>query len=189
MKLPHLPPAMKTRAYTWPVPYMLILGIVAVIGASSGGTGGTGGTGGNDWGQATNHVQISLALKGGQREIKTTEPVTLLVGFRNLSTNQTVGVFRAGAVEYDDTYSWVVISPSGKDISPDFRRIPTSDNGHTLYILPGHTNQVELNFRNLCTLDEVGAYRIVVKKQIWLGVNKRWLAVSAPLSVSIAKGR
>jgi hypothetical protein len=159
---------------------ILIFGMCAVSGAFSGGTGGS------DWGEVTNNVQISLTLKGGQREIKTTAPVPLLVGFRNLSTNQTVGVFRTGAVEYDDTYSWVVISPSGKDVSPDFRTIPTCDNGHTLYIPPAHTNQVELNFRNLCRFDEVGTYKIVAKKQIWLGVNKRWLAISNPLLVSIA---
>jgi hypothetical protein len=125
-----------TKRYVY---FILALISAAVLaGSASGAAGG-------DWGDITNNVQICLALKGKQREIKPKEPVTVLVRFRNLSTNRTIGVFETGAPEYDDTYSWSVISPSGKNISPDFKTIPTCDNGHTLWIPPAHTEQVELN--------------------------------------------
>jgi hypothetical protein len=164
-----------------------ILYSIAILGMAAGPGASADGIGDNQWGPVTNNAQISLAVKGGQRIIKTTEPVKLLVRFRNLSTNETFGVFRTGEVEYDDTYSWVVISPSGKDISPDFRNIPTSDNGHTVYIPPGQTNGVELNLRNLCRFDEVGTYKIVAKKEIWLRTNKPCVAISHLIEVTVAK--
>jgi hypothetical protein len=162
---------------------IMFLGFAVVRGASRDGTDD------HRWGPATNDTQISIAVKGGQNIIKATEPVKLFMRYRSLSTNETFGVYRAGEVEYDDTCSWVVISPAGKDISPDFRKIPICDNGHTVYIPPGQTNGVELNLSKLCRFDEAGTYNIVAKKQIRLRSSKPCIAVSNPLQVTIAKGQ
>jgi len=77
----------------------------------------------NDWGAATNNVQMSISVRGGPNVIKRGQHVQLLIRFRNLSTNGMVWGPHGEGSKYD--YSFIVIAPSG-------RELPVKTNKNTL---------------------------------------------------------
>ena len=92
----------------------------------------------NEWGLVTNNAQIAISVTSPwshtfrvgdantvqtpysvKSEVKAGEPFSLLVRIRNLSTNQTLSVFNAAPnTDVKIGLACVVISPSGKDVSP-----------------------------------------------------------------------
>jgi hypothetical protein len=119
----------------------------------------------NDWGAVTNNAQMSISLTGGGNEIKASEYVRLLIRFRNVSTNETFSINRPNSIETDPTFSFIVVSPSGKDVSPSSPKMFVGSGG-SIPVDPNQTVELEFNLSNLCRFDEAGTYRIVAKKLI-----------------------
>jgi hypothetical protein len=136
-----------------------------------------------EWGAVTNNFQMSISLKCGGHEIKTNEPVVLLIKYRNVSTNETIIVFNHIVPAMDATYSFVVISPSGKDISPNIPKSLTGSGGN-YPISPNQTREFDVDLSQFCKFDELGAYKIISKKVIFADPKNKWFTVvSNPLSI------
>ena len=148
----------------------------------------------NVWGAATNKFQISICTKGGEKHFKSNEAVTLLIRLRNLSATETFVFYRANAAERSPDFSYTVIAPSGKDVSPP-RPFGYHGSGTTVDIRPRDSEEMQVNVSKLCTLGEIGTYKIIVRH--W---PSRWPvrgdkplelfeAVSNPLYVCIGPGQ
>ncbi|HEY3762223.1 MAG TPA: hypothetical protein VGN23_10805 [Verrucomicrobiae bacterium] len=142
---------------------------------------------GDDWGMANNRVQMSIHTENGQSaEFETNQPVLISVCFKNISTNETFRLYRANAIEFDPGYSWQVISPSGKDISPNMEKIHPSESGGFIPLLPNGTNELKFNMSHLCDFTEIGTYKITGKKGIYSpAMKKAVFVVSKPLFVVV----
>jgi hypothetical protein len=148
------------------------------------------GAGTNEWGVATNELQISISTIGGKKHFKTNEPLTMLVRLRNLSVTNTFYFMRAHAIERTASFSYTVIAPSGKDVSPP-RPFGYHGSGTTVGIRPGDIEEMQVNLSELCVFGETGTYRITMRFQRaeWREKGKKVLepfeAVSNTLNVSI----
>ena len=140
----------------------------------------------DDWGPATNGIQMSIRLKSKASEIKMNQPIMLSVCFSNISTNERFRIYRANAIEFDSGYSWSVISPSGKDISPNMEKIRESESWGSFALLPNKAIEFDFNLSHLCKFSEIGTYKIIGRKAIdFYGSNKSIKVVSNPLSVTV----
>ena len=130
---------------------------------------------------------MSISLKNGGPEIETNQFVTLLVRFRNLSTNETIRLYR---YIFDDTgshggVSCRVISPSGKDILPNTDNTLHSGSGANYPVPPNRIYEFEFDLGNFCKFSEVGTYEIIATKTVIVGQNKMFPFISNPLHVSV----
>jgi hypothetical protein len=78
----------------------------------------------------------------------------------------------------------VVISPSGKDISPNPRTFWHGSAAHII-LPPNQIKEFEFNLSQLCNFDETGTYKIIAKKTIWFGNDKRFEIISNPLNMIV----
>jgi hypothetical protein len=80
-----------------------------------------------------------------------------------------------------------VTSPSGKDVSPDTSKIPMYESGGICYASPGQVIEIKFDLSAICRLDEVGVYKITVKKAqiISIAKNKMFEAISNPLNITV----
>ena len=139
-----------------------------------------------NWGPTNDSVQMSIGVKNSENPIKTNQPVLLSISFRNLSSDEAFRIYRANGIEYDPGYTWSVISPSGRDISPRMKTIPSSESGVHLPLLPNGTNEFAFNMSYLCKFAERGTYKITGRKWIYsLRLKKPIEVVSNPLFVRI----
>jgi hypothetical protein len=173
----------------------------------------------NTWGPVTNDAQMAISVvspgslmlskkfivPGGtnklggattlpvaaKSELKAGEPFSLLVRIRNLSTYKTVTFACWGACPgAKDGLACVVISPSGKDISP---RVATNSSGpffragsvEFVVAQPNETAEFEFPLSQLCKLDEIGTYRITAKKSSYAKAEEAFVLTSNTLSVSV----
>jgi hypothetical protein len=141
------------------------------------------------WGAVTNNVQMSVTVEGGSRNIKTNQPVSLRILIRNVGTNETFYVDVPAAIEMDPRFSFKIISPTGRNVSPKAPKI-YAGSGATLTLGPGQTNELRFNLSKLFKFEEVGTYTITATKEVWtLEESRNFKVVSAPLSVSVAPGK
>ena len=142
----------------------------------------------NDWGAMTNSIQMSIALRPEKTDFRLSNVVVLVIRLRNLSDHETFLVSRWNAIENDPSYSFVVTSPSGKDVSPGPKIIPGSAGATPLE--PNKTLEFEFNLSRLCKFDEVGEYRITAKKLVRSPAREMSFAViSNLLNISITAAR
>jgi hypothetical protein len=74
----------------------------------------------DEWGTVSNEVQMSISLKGGNRILKTNESFQLLVRVKNLyGTNVWSFLNALPTTDGGGGLDCEIISPSGRDISPD----------------------------------------------------------------------
>lgn len=92
-----------------------------------------------DWGALTNGVQMSISVENG-KEISFEKPVKLSFSFKAVSTNELPRLSRQSDIESDDTYSFIIISPSGKDISPSTKP----------RFIPGSGGSCRTPFQRIC---------------------------------------
>ena len=139
----------------------------------------------SDWGPVTNNIQMSVSVESSADKITTNEPVKIQIRYRNISANETFVTYVANGTVYDPQYSLSVISPSGKDISPDLTKYsPTS--GMLISISPKQVATVEFNLSSVCNLSEVGTYRIMLKRErLTPQKHTAYTIVSNPLLVKI----
>jgi hypothetical protein len=141
----------------------------------------------NEWGSVTNNVQMGISVSGNPDEIKTNQPVRLLIRLKNDSTNEAVGVMRTEP-EYDLSLTFNVTSPTGKDISPRARYAPVS--ASSFQLLPQQTTSEEYNISDFCKFDEIGTYVIVVKQALSEPATKKpYVVISNPLYLDVTPGR
>jgi hypothetical protein len=168
------------------------------------------------WGPVTNNVQMEISVvapgslsrshyfvvPGGtnrvggwvtepivpETDLKAGEPFSVLVRVRNLSTNKTFAFRYDGIVpDAKDGLACIVISPSGKDISPRMRSEPSEFGGGSyrrpLTAQPNQTAQFEFPLSELCKLEEIGTYTITARKTIRDKAGKEFDVTSNSLSV------
>jgi hypothetical protein len=130
-------------------------------------------------------VELSRKLKAGDTTIRGTNEVVLTVVFSNISTNKTFRIYTSGMI-YDTLDSFEVVSPSGKELSPQ-TLANTIRRGVSYSLNPGQTKQLELPMSAILKLDEIGTYTITVKRIMWWpGGKQEWFTVvSNPLSINI----
>ena len=163
------------KAYCW----FFAITVLAVWQAFSGEIGT------HQWGSGTNNVQMSVSLKGGQKEIETNQPLILSILIRNVSTNATFILPLMNWIEADPGFSIVVISPTGKDVSPK-PKIGAHGSADLAALGPNQSIKREFNLGSLCKLNEIGTYRIIMKRQVWFSQEeKAFQVVSNPLDVHV----
>ena len=159
----------------------LVVGLLAVRGALADGATA------DKWGTVTNNVQMSIALKSDENEIKTNQTVKLAIRFRNVSTNKTFWIFNSEIPEELPGLSFVVTSPSGKDTSLTTKL--TQSSGRGVRVAPSHIRELEFDLTRLYKFNEVGTYQITAKFGELLGGKSKFEVVSNPLSLGVVSGR
>jgi len=136
------------------------------------------------WGVLTNGVQMAIEVKDNPLVITNNQPVKLLITYRNVSSNANMTVYKANYTEEDPSCFFVVISPSGRDISPE--NVGVANSGSAEALGPQKEIQIEFNLSAICSFNEVGAYKIVARKGIyWREEKHGFLVFSNPLNVVI----
>ena len=138
----------------------------------------------NDWGPATNDFLISIGLKNGVHEVTNGQPCILSIRFKNVSKSKTVDVLKLLWADGDGTYSFTVLNPSGKDISP-IPIEPSGGSGGVIEVTPGQTRGVEFNLSAVCKIRTIGNYRVIAKKEVWSNDGKSFQVVSNPLEITV----
>lgn len=140
----------------------------------------------NEWDSILTHLKVSIRLKGDSNEVKTNEPVHLMIHIENLSSNQTFFWVYGGVPTISRHFYFIITAPSGKDVSPAYSRIPGSGSANTLRIKPGESDEYETDLEFDCKFDEVGTYKIVL---VFGGTTKEINAKSNVLSLSVVPGK
>jgi hypothetical protein len=139
----------------------------------------------NEWGPVTNNVQMSIQLKNGQIEITNGQPCILLIQFKNLSSTEPLEIFQMVWHEGDGSYSFGVIDPFGKNISPISNGI-VEGSMISIEVPPGETRSTDFNLGAICKLGKNGNYKVIAQKFIWFnGQRKLVQVVSNPLTVTV----
>jgi len=139
------------------------------------------------WGVITNGIQMSIALDGRDRDINTNEQFQLLVQIKNLgASNAWSYVENVANSESGSGLHCDVVSPSGKDISPniEFR----GEGGGFINLLSGTTNSFKFDLSSICKFNEIGLYKITAQKAISQG-EKSWTVTSNPLFVKVIRAK
>ena len=138
------------------------------------------------WGPITNNLQMSIALADNRTNITVGEDFALTIRFRNLSTNKMITVYQVNGTIYDPTYSFEIISPSGRDVSPDTKKLKPGDSGVVLFLVPHQIVDIRFDLGQLCKLGETGTYNIVARKTLWSPTIRTTITVTSnPLSVRV----
>jgi hypothetical protein len=138
----------------------------------------------NDWGPATNSLQMSIRIEGDKAQIKVGQPVKLLIRYKNVSTNETFTLYEFEGVVDDASYSFIIRSPSGMYLTSDYKvQEPASGAVHGLG--PGEIFETRFDIGKLYKFDQVGTYRIIAKKaEMWSpSKHQAFIVVSNPLDV------
>jgi hypothetical protein len=139
----------------------------------------------NEWSALIDNTQISIGLKNDEKVFKTNQIIEVLVRIKNLSTNETYNVYVQRMFTNNEDFSFVVISPSGKDISPLFHRTPIGSGGF-VSVPPNQINGFQFDLNEICKTDEVGTYKIILKMHRWSpNKHQSFEIVSKPLFVSV----
>jgi hypothetical protein len=137
------------------------------------------------WGPVALDLQVSISTKNALKRFNTNEPISSIVRFNNLSTNSFGIVMRNNILDNRD-FSFSILSPSGKDVSPVFYEDYTGGSGILVYVPPHQINGFQFDINDICKFDEMGTYKIVmmVKNRV-PGSNQLADVVSNPLYVTI----
>jgi len=152
---------------------------------------------GNLWGPATNNVRMSIGVKTDDTTLKINDPVLLTIILTNISPDVRLSrMFQTAlTTEYEDGYSFLIVSPSGKRITAralnQDSRIPPTQRGQ----IPGSQDlaahspgyPLTLHLSELCRFDEAGNYTITATGDITMpnDLNVRLAVVSNPLTITM----
>lgn len=145
----------------------------------------------NEWGMVSNGVQLSIALEGGNREVQKNEEVKLLVQMIGLqATNTWTSFALASNTQPGIGLHCVILSPSGKTISPNVK-----SKGGSLFtfdLSSGNIEKITFDLSRIFKFDEVGTYKITAQKTVFQGSEvsaKSWTVVSNPLLVKVVPAK
>lgn len=138
------------------------------------------------WGPATGDTQAAISLASDQHTFKKGQTVQAVARIKNLSTNEAYRITVERIFTNNFDFSFVVIAPSGKDISPVFH-LEVVGSGGILNVPPNQVNGFRFDLNEICKLDEPGIYQFIfkVKRTVPASGGKLFEAVSPPLLVSI----
>jgi hypothetical protein len=143
----------------------------------------------NDWGTLTYNTQISIGVDSDTNALKTNQDAQLLVRIKNLSTNEEYGVYVQNAFLSTPGLSFTILSPSGKDVSPVFYKAFRGSGGN-VWVHPNQINGFGFSIHEICKMDEVGTYKIILKMKRWTpDRRKSFEIVSNPLFVTVVPGQ
>jgi hypothetical protein len=131
-------------------------------------------------GYVTNPITVKSVIKPG-------EAFNLWVRLRNLSTNETLRfVFSGTDQDEENGLAWVILSPSGKDIS----QRGTLAAAHSIrWVLagPSRIGESEFPLSRFCKLEEIGTYKITARKSTFARHKdeKAFVLTSNTLSVTV----
>jgi hypothetical protein len=145
-----------------------------------------GGTNDIEWGMNTNGLQMSISAAGGTATIKTNQPFTLVVRIKSVSTGPIAFGYEV-PLETTESLSWLVVAPSGKDISP-IRQPTIRGSSVHLQIDPNEIFQFEYSLSSICSFDEIGTYKIVATKNVGTKPHEPRLVESNPLYLTVIPG-
>ena len=138
----------------------------------------------NEWGVVACNAQMSIELKNPTKEIKTNQPVDLVIYIKGISTNETSYFV---ICSYPTDFSWIVTSPSGKKLF--FKESQPMDSFATMMV-PLHPNQTrksEFKLSSVCNFNEIGTYKVIGKKEILSsGGLKKCEVMSYPLKIIVS---
>jgi hypothetical protein len=140
----------------------------------------------NEWGAVTNGLQMSIGLKNVNKEITVHGDVDLLIHFRNVSTDQTFSICPDNVIEKTPDFSFTIISPLGKDISPVPNPYPGPSSGAIIPLAPGRTLDFDFNLSRVCKFESVGVYKVIAKYSVLSRqTRKPFTVISNPLNVTL----
>jgi hypothetical protein len=120
-------------------------------------------------------------------KINVGERFNVWVQIRNLSTNKTISCIDGGTWQDEGNGLFcVVVSPSGKDISPSRSQF-MAGSAFITSAPPTETMEFEFAFSDLCRLEEAGSYKITTRKRLIDGTTLT--SNTLRLSVTSAKGK
>jgi hypothetical protein len=135
----------------------------------------------NDWGVTNCGARMLIALKEINKEIKTNQPVNLVMCITNISDS----VLYLLDISIAADFSFVITSPSNQDVSP---KISSGDIyvSRTVqrYIAPNGSINYSFDLRSVCNFNEIGTYEVVAKRKL-LGDCE---LVSNPLDIKVVPG-
>jgi hypothetical protein len=131
-------------------------------------------------------AEISIRIKDPAKEIKTNEPVILIVQIQNVSTNAML-MFRTESLPTD--YTWTISSPSGKDLSSKPDLLPEAISGSFPKLKPLESRETDYDLNQVCNFNEAGIYKVIVKKEVFSisPERKKCEIISNPLNIVISK--
>jgi len=139
----------------------------------------------NEWGPVNYYTQISIGINGAKTTFGTNEDVEMLVRVRNLSTNNDYGLYVQEPFTFSDGFKFVVISPTGKDISPPFHK-SFRFTGGVVWVKTNQVDGFRVDLGQICKLNEVGSYKIVLKMKRWSPDRKTAYEIdSNPLNIVV----
>jgi hypothetical protein len=155
-------------------------------------------------------VELSRNPKAGDPTIKIGDEVTLTIIITNMSSNESFLVHTAGLIQNDTLFSFVVVSPSGKQI-PAHGDPLHARNGRMYLLEPAKLSQCTLTFplSAICKFDEVGTYTVTAYRVVYwpegkkeyvtvtdddgtsrqIGLEPTFTVVSNPLSIKIVSDK
>ena len=136
-----------------------------------------------EWGAISNNVQMSIAARGGEKTIKTNQPVSLIVRIKNVSTNQLYFSYLY-PLETTQNLSWLVVSPSGKDVSP-VRQPVFRVSVVSRQIDPSEVFRFEYSVSSICSFHEIGTYKIVATIDVGTKPHEPLRVNSNPLYLTV----
>lgn len=136
----------------------------------------------------TGLAETSIKIKDNEKEIKTNQPVVVIVSIKNVSTNETLYFFQLLAAETDPGLAITVISPSGKNI-PLKTAIAPHGSGHNVSLRPNQVYEFEIELSRLCKFNEIGTYKIVAKKEVETSEGRLFWVDSNVLNLPMVPGK
>ena len=117
----------------------------------------------NEWGAIAYNAQMSIQLEDTTKEIKTNQPVNLIIQIKAISTNE-MCYFVICSRPTD--FSWIITSPSGKNFS--FKESQPMTTFATMMV---RLDQIpdwkeEFNLGSIYSFNEIGTYKVTAKKVI-----------------------
>jgi len=127
-----------------------------------------------EWGPTIGSFQMSIRLKDGGTELKSNQPIDLMVRIKNSSTNETLKfVLYNGQVDSPSNFSLSILSPSGKDIyvwhSPVTPGGEVYGNASSVIVPPGGVSEFPFRALGLSESLTNGVYTIVARKKLFHG--------------------
>lgn len=143
----------------------------------------------HEWGPMTNNLQMSIALAGGTN-VMAGKDFALAISFRTASSNESTIAYEFHGTISDPSYSFQITSPSGRDVSPDTSKLLPPNSGRALPIRPNEVASIHFDLGQLCRLNEIGTYKIVVtKRKLFSGGDKPTTLISNPLYVKVVPAK
>jgi hypothetical protein len=140
----------------------------------------------NDWSSVIDDTQMSIVLNPATNQITTNQNPEFVVRIKNLSTNEVFHLYIGDAFLLSPGISFIILSPSGKDVSPIFDRHPMKESGGMVWIPPGKVDGFIVDLRQFCKMDELGTYKITMTIQRGSSDrHKFYNVVSNPLYVTV----